>query len=182
MFSCILWNLIYLKSPSLTMDLLSESGWVWSSRRFRRENTCHCHNHRWDYSPFVHHLLTVDLRFSKNCQTTGMLCVWGKKTLELKERQQLGGGGAQSVKVSNHFFVHGGISCVLQVLRDHILVAVSEYILILDHSCQVSFAPPSSLSTPPGGVSVEAVRKRSSLLCSIWRTLGGRRCFQVRNK
>jgi len=55
--------------------------------------------------------------------TTGMLCVWAKKTLELKERQQLGGGGAQSVKV----------------LRDHILVAVSEYILILDHSCQEEF-------------------------------------------
>ena len=125
------------------MDLLSESGWVWSSRRFRRENTCHCHNHRWDSSPFFHHKLAVDLRVLKICQTTGMLCVWGKKTLELKERQQLGGGGAQSVKVSNHFFLHGGKSCVLQVLRDQILVAVSEYILILDNSCQVSFSPPS---------------------------------------
>ena len=29
----------------------------------------------------------------------GMLCVWGKKKLELEQRQQLGGGGAQSIKV-----------------------------------------------------------------------------------
>ena len=29
----------------------------------------------------------------------GMLCVWDKKKLELEQRQQLGGGGAQSIKV-----------------------------------------------------------------------------------
>ena len=32
-------------------------------------------------------------------QISGMLCVWDKKKLELQERQQLGGGGAQSIKV-----------------------------------------------------------------------------------
>jgi len=52
--------------------------------------------------------------------TTGMLCLWDKKKLTLEQRQQLGGGGAQSIKV----------------LKDRLLVAVSEYILVLDHSCQ----------------------------------------------
>ena len=115
-----------------------------------------------------------------------MLCVWGKKKLELEQRQQLGGGGAQSIKVeSDEKFKkkqrnqrhkdseasaewgrgpehqgrhtiggtvgrlkHQGATIeydltivkiyICQVLKDRLLVAVSEYILVLDHSCQVS--------------------------------------------
>ena len=40
-----------------------------------------------------HRIMTVSF------QILGMLCVWDKKKLELQERQQLGGGGAQSIKV-----------------------------------------------------------------------------------
>ena len=94
-----------------------------------------------------------------------MLCVWGKKKLELEHRQQLGGGGAQSIKVGPAIGVQfGSLFGVLlaqrikvlrlnlttiyiediyfcQVLKDRLLVAVSEYILVLDHSCQVTRGP-----------------------------------------
>ena len=106
-------------------------------------------------------------------QILGMLCVWDKKKLELQERQQLGGGGAQSIKVGLFEFLqpfsplavwygivgHNGVANhtsifflgmvghhrvtdhpVPQVLTDRLLVAVSEYILVLDHSCQVTQA------------------------------------------
>ena len=95
--------------------------------------------------------------------------MWDKKKLELQERQQLGGGGAQSIKVGlleflhpffPHYMVwygivgHNGVAnhtsifmvghhrvadqVLPQVLTDRLLVAVSEYILVLDHSCQVT--------------------------------------------
>ena len=125
-----------------------------------------------------------------------MLCVWGKKKLELEQRQQLGGGGAQSIKV---LFWIGQLYWQLmiyfefynlteeiyfcQVLKDQLLVAVSEYILVLDHSCQVTQGPSDGhLWSAPGVDQVEAIWKRSTLLCRLWWTLGGRWSCQASTK
>ena len=69
------------------------------------------------------------------------------------------------------------------MLKDRLLVAVSEYILVLDHSCQVTQGPSDGhLWSAPGVDQVEAIRKRSTLLCRLWWTLGGRWGCQVCTK
>ena len=46
---------------------------------------------------------------------SGMLCVWDKKKLTLEQRQQLGGGGAQSIKVC-YLFVFPFLRCLFVFL------------------------------------------------------------------
>ena len=73
----------------------------------------------------------------------GMLSVWDKTTISLLHRHQYGGGGLQGVVV----------------LSDLVLVAASDYLLLLDADYQVPGVPPPPLH-PPGVSQAAPVRQR----------------------